>query len=186
LERLFRKPERLQGENIAKEMRMNTKISLTSLLAVTIAAGAASADRKAQPKPQPAAPSPAAATLKKIEATFGFVPDFVKAVPPTLLPSWWDAAVSFEDSPTTKLDAKTKQLIGLAVAAQVPCDYCIVYHTEAARANGATELELQEAVAMAASVRQNSTIVNGMQVDKVQFRRDLDRLFKSAPPQAKR
>lgn len=159
---------------------MKAKLLLTSLIALFVVASA-SANPKLQTapaKPQPV--SREAATLKQIEATFGFVPAFVKAVPAMLLPAWWDASVSFEDNPNTKLDAKTKQLIGLAVAAQVPCDFCIVYHTEAARANGATTQELQEAVALAASVRQNSTIMNGMQVDKAQFRRDLDRIFRGA------
>lgn len=33
---------------------------------------------------------------------------------------------------------------------------------------------------MAASVRQNSTIMNGMQIDKVQFKKDVDRLSRAA------
>ena len=33
-----------------------------------------------------------------------------------------------------KLDAKTRELVALGVAAQVPCTYCIYYHTKAARA----------------------------------------------------
>jgi AhpD family alkylhydroperoxidase len=155
---------------------MKTTLSLTLVLTAALAS-AALADRKAQPTPQPA--SPAAATLAQIESTFGFVPGFIKAIPPALLPAWWQASMVL-DGPDTKLDGKTKQLISLAVAAQVPCDYCIQYHTEAARLYGASEQELQEAVAMAASVRQNSTIMNGMQVDRVQFRKDVERFVKVA------
>jgi AhpD family alkylhydroperoxidase len=147
-------------------------------LFVMIALPAAADNKPAPTKPAPA--NPAAATLKEIEATVGFVPGFMRAIPPTLLPSMWDATKSFEMNPTTALDGKTKQLIGLAVAAQIPCDYCIIYHTEAARAEGATQLQIQEAVAMAALTRQGSTLMNGLQVDRAQFKKDLERLMK--PP----
>jgi AhpD family alkylhydroperoxidase len=59
------------------------------------------------------------------------------------------------------LDGKTKQLIGLAVAAQIPCSYCVYAHTKAAKAAGATDAEIKEAIATAALVRFNSTMLNG-------------------------
>ena len=68
-------------------------------------------------------------------------------------------------NPDTALDGKTKELMGLAVAAQIPCSYCVYFHTAAAKANGATDEEIKEAVAMAAIVRHWSTVLNGMQVD---------------------
>jgi AhpD family alkylhydroperoxidase len=86
----------------------------------------------------------------------------------------------FEMNPGTALDGKTKQLIGLAVAAQIPCDYCIIYHTEAARLEGASEQMIQEAVVMASLTRQGSTLLNGLQADKAQFRKDIDHLVKNA------
>ena len=62
---------------------------------------------------------------------------------------------------TGALDGKTKQLISLAVAAQVPCAYCVFVHTKAAKAAGATEAQIKEAIATAALVRFNSTMLNG-------------------------
>jgi AhpD family alkylhydroperoxidase len=64
-------------------------------------------------------------------------------------------------NPTGALDGKTKQLIGLAVAAQIPCAYCVFAHTKAARAAGASDAQIKEAIATAALVRFNSTILNG-------------------------
>jgi AhpD family alkylhydroperoxidase len=145
-------------------MRINSKLVL-SFSFIAVLASAAAAD----PKPSP--------TLKEIEQTMGFVPSFVRAIPAALLPSWWQTAKDFEMNPNTALDGKTKELIGLAVAAQVPCEYCIVFHTEGARAAGATEQQIQEAVGMAAITRESSTLLNGLQIDKVQFRKDLDRLM---------
>ncbi len=125
----------------------------------------------------PATPQ-STATIKAIETQLGFVPQFMRSVPPALLPMVWDSMSKFQMGPDTQLDNKTKELIGLAVSAQVPCDYCIMFHTEAARLNGASEQEIQEAVGMAAITREMSTMLNGLQIDKVQFKRDLDRIVR--------
>lgn len=73
-----------------------------------------------------------------------------------------------------KLDAKTRELIALAVAAQIPCEYCIYAHSKWARAQGASDAEIREAVAAAANVRQWSTVLNGMQIDFAAFKAELD------------
>ena len=64
-------------------------------------------------------------------------------------------------NPAGALDGKTKQLIGLGVAAQIPCAYCVYAHTKAAKAAGATDAQIKEAIATAALVRFNSTMLNG-------------------------
>ena len=74
-----------------------------------------------------------------------------------------------------QLDAKTRELISLGVAAQIPCTYCVYAHTKSARANGASEAEIREAVAAAATVRQWSTVLNGMAYDFEAFKAELDR-----------
>lgn len=126
----------------------------------------------------PPAPSQQAqATLKDIETTLGFVPQFFRSVPDSQLPSFWDMMKNFQVSETA-LDTKTKELIGLAVASQIPCEYCIYFHTEVARQKGATEQQIREAVGMAAMTRMASTVLNGSQIDAVQFRKDTQRLVK--------
>ena len=132
-----------------------------------------------------AAPAPAHAdkaddAVKEIEKTFGFVPGFVKVMPRASIAGWWEHTKTFEMNPETALDGKTKELIGLAVAAQIPCEYCIYFHTEAAKLNGATQQEIDEAVLMAAGVRSGSTLLNGVQADKAQFKKDVDRVVKGA------
>lgn len=71
------------------------------------------------------------------------------------------------------MPAKTKALISLAVAAQIPCTYCIWADTQSARLAGATDEEIREAVAMAALTRHWSTVFNGMQVDFETFKKEL-------------
>jgi AhpD family alkylhydroperoxidase len=73
-----------------------------------------------------------------------------------------------------QLDAKTRDLIALAVSAQIPCTYCVYAHLKDARAHGASESEIREAVATAATVRQWSTILNGMGYDFEAFKREFD------------
>lgn len=51
------------------------------------------------------------------------------------------------------LDAKTKQLIAVAVAHVTQCPYCIKGHTEGAARAGATEAEIMEAIWVAAEMR---------------------------------
>ena len=51
------------------------------------------------------------------------------------------------------LDAKTKQLIAVAVAHVTQCPYCIKGHTKAAMRKGATPEELMEAIWVAAEMR---------------------------------
>ncbi len=83
-------------------------------------------------------------------------------------------------NPSTAMSGKDKELVGLAVASQVPCRFCIVAHTEFAKLNGATDAEINEAIAMASLTRNMSTLLNGLQVDEAQFHRDVDRLVKGA------
>ncbi len=51
------------------------------------------------------------------------------------------------------LDAKTKQLIAVAVAHVTQCAYCIKGHTEGALRAGASEAEIMEAIWVAAEMR---------------------------------
>ena len=76
-----------------------------------------------------------------------------------------------------KLDAKTRELIALGVAAQIPCAYCVYFHDKNARAQGATEAEIREAVATSAHVRHWSTVLNGMAYDFESFKLEVDKLL---------
>ena len=68
---------------------------------------------------------------------------------------------------------KMKQLIALGVAAQIPCQYCVVAHGTKARKAGATEAEIKEALAVASLVRKWSTVLNGYSYDMDKFRAEI-------------
>jgi AhpD family alkylhydroperoxidase len=118
----------------------------------------------------------AQATWKEIQDAMGMVPTFMRALPDEAITGAWQQMRDVQMNPNTALTAKYKELIGLAVAAQIPCKYCVYFHTEAARSHGASERELKEAVAIAASSRQWSTIFNGMQVDEPTFRAEVGKM----------
>ncbi|MFD2057869.1 carboxymuconolactone decarboxylase family protein [Mesorhizobium calcicola] len=113
------------------------------------------------------------ATIKDIQSTMGGVPSFVKQFPKAGLPGAWAEVKAIELSDKTALPPKVKSLISLAVAAQIPCNYCIWSDTQDAKRAGATDEEIQEAVAMAALTRHWSTIFNGMQVDFETFKKEM-------------
>ena len=60
---------------------------------------------------------------------------------------------------TGRLDAKTRELIALAVAISLRCDGCITVHTEATRKTGATKEEIAEALGVAVSVNAGAALV---------------------------
>ena len=150
--------------------RILTTIAAGAWLLVTSGAAPAPATQPQQPQ----------ATYNDIQQTLGSVPSFFRDVPAAALPGAWTEFKEFQLNPNTALPNKTKELIGLAVAAQIPCRYCVYFHTQAARAAGATDAEIQSAVTMAAVTRHWSTILNGNSLDEATFDREVDQVMAHA------
>jgi AhpD family alkylhydroperoxidase len=124
--------------------------------------------------------SAAEAARSDIAKTLGFVPHFFQVMADAAVSGAWGEMKGLQLNPNSSLPGKTKELIGLGVAAQVPCRYCVFAHTEFAKLNGASEAEIAEAVAVAGLARQVSAYTNGMQVDEGAFRADLQRMADNA------
>lgn len=73
-------------------------------------------------------------------------------------------ALSDANAKTTKLGAKTRELISLAVAVTTHCDGCIVVHTDAALKAGATREEIAEALGVAVSMNAGAAIIYSTRV----------------------
>jgi AhpD family alkylhydroperoxidase len=127
--------------------------------------------------PPPAIITDNASLMRDVEATLGFVPTFIKAIPPEQQIGMWRHWKAVEMNPNAPLDMKTTGLISLAVAAQTPCRYCVIADKEFSRNAGVSDRERFEAVAVAGLVRHWSTFLNGAQLDKQQFRSDVDRVM---------
>lgn len=65
---------------------------------------------------------------------------------------------------TGHLDAKTRELIALAVAVTRQCDGCITIHTDAAAKHGATQEEVAEALGVAIAVNAGAALVYSARV----------------------
>src|SRR5262249_42526026 len=75
-----------------------------------------------------------------------------QTVPDQALKPHWDEQLAVMN-PKGALDGKTKHLIAIAVAAQIPGTYCVYGNTKWAKAAGATDAQIKEAIATAALVR---------------------------------
>src|SRR5262245_38031840 len=146
---------------------MNTLTICTASLAALVAASPAAH----------ANPTEAEATYQDIQRTLGLVPSFLKAFPEYGIAAAWDELKAGQLNPHTALPGKTKELIALAVAAQIPCRYCIYFHTQVSKLDGARDAELKDAIAMAAMIRHWSTMLNGLQIDLAQFKQETARVF---------
>lgn len=79
----------------------------------------------------------------------GLVPDVMKGY----------AALAGSGGSAKHLDAKTRELISLAVAVTTRCDGCIASHVEAAVALGVTQEELAEALGVAMAMNAGAALV---------------------------
>jgi AhpD family alkylhydroperoxidase len=75
---------------------------------------------------------------------------------------------------TGRLDAKTRELIALAVAITTRCDGCIAVHSQAAVSAGATPEEVAEALGVAVALNTGAAVVYSA--------RALDAVQKAAKP----
>jgi AhpD family alkylhydroperoxidase len=69
------------------------------------------------------------------------------------------ASLSGAGAQTGHLDAKTRELIALAVAITLRCDGCIAVHTAAAKKLGATKEEIAEALGVGITVNAGAALV---------------------------
>ena len=109
---------------------------------------------------------------KEMEEMFGLVPSFFKLIPDASLEWEWKLFKQVQFDPGA-VPNKYRELIGVAVSAVTKCRYCTLFHTEAAKLNGATDAEIEEAVHFAKSSAGWSTYLNGMQIDYDQFRSEM-------------
>jgi len=84
------------------------------------------------------------------------VTEFMKTSPDTVRGY---RILSDANAKTGRLDAKTRELISLAVAVTTHCDGCIVIHTDAALKAGASREEIAEALGVAVAMNAGAALV---------------------------
>jgi AhpD family alkylhydroperoxidase len=124
-----------------------------------------------------------AEVLKEVEGLFGAAPDWLKGLPESVVGDLWGMFKGVELQKTA-IPNKYKELIGLAVAATIKCKYCTLFHTEAAKANGATDGEIKEALLMGGATNLFSTWLNGSQYDFEKFKKETSMMLEGARKKA--
>ncbi|HTY46500.1 MAG TPA: carboxymuconolactone decarboxylase family protein [Methanomassiliicoccales archaeon] len=103
-------------------------------------------------------------TLDDIKETMGIVPGFMKALPEDALIHEWPVwkKYTLEES---EIPEKYRELMGLAVAANIKCPYCLFFHQTLAKAAGATEDELAETAMIAGLTSRWSAMLHAQRYD---------------------
>lgn len=114
---------------------------------------------------------------KEITQTFGTFLTMFEVFPEHALAGAWETFKHLQ-SPENAIPPKYRELMQLAVASQIPCIYCVYFHTSAAKAFGATDAEIEEAVAQGAQTRHWSMILQGNQMDFEAFKAEMDAAMK--------
>ena len=124
-------------------------------------------------------------TLKDIEKTIGMVPGFMKGLPKDVLIQEWPLfkKYNFEE---TEIPAKYRELMGLAVAANIKCPYCQLFHKGAAAMNGATEEELAETVFLASYTARWSVMIHAQHYDYQKFKEEFEQIGEYLQKMAKK
>ncbi len=112
-----------------------------------------------------------------MKATIGIVPSIFKSLPDSTLGLEWELMKRVQMAPGP-IPNKYRELIGIAVAAATKCEYCIYFHTEFARMNGATDAEIEDALHYAKSSTGWSTYINGSQTDLDTFKSEVRAIVK--------
>jgi len=114
-------------------------------------------------------------TLKDIEKTFGFVPGFMKGLPKDALVHDWPLMKKYTLG-ETKIPAKYRELMGLAVAANIKCPYCQLFHKSVAQMLGATSEEFAEIAFLASYTSRWSAMIHAQHYDYDTFARETQQI----------
>ncbi|QFU82696.1 carboxymuconolactone decarboxylase family protein [Natronorubrum aibiense] len=114
-------------------------------------------------------------TITDIESTLGIVPGFLEALPDDDLVAEWPTFKKYLVA-ETEIPAKYRELIGLAVAANIRCPYCQHFHRGAAQLQGATEDELAELSFLASYTARYSAMLHAQEYDLETFKTEAEQI----------
>ena len=114
-------------------------------------------------------------TLKDIKKTFGFVPGFMKGLPQDVLMHDWPLRKKYTLG-ESKVPAKYRELLGLAVAANIKCPYCQLFHKSVAQMYGATPEEFAEIAFLASYTSRWSSMIHAQHYDYDTFAKETQQI----------
>lgn len=114
-------------------------------------------------------------TIDDIEETLGIVPGFLDGLPDEDLVNEWPTFKKYLVA-ETEIPAKYRELIGLAIAANIRCPYCQHFHRGAAQLRGATEAELAELSFLASYTTRYSAMLHAQEYDLGTFEDEAEQI----------
>lgn len=115
------------------------------------------------------------AVLDDIGASLGVVPDFMTALPADVLEADWPLMKKYVLG-ESKIPPKYREMIALAVAANIKCPYCELFHSGAAQLHGATEEELAEVAFLASFTTRWSAMIHAQHYDYAKFEKEFSQI----------
>ena len=112
---------------------------------------------------------------QEITDTFGMVPAPLSDIPADDMGAEWPTFRKYVVG-ESEIPAKYRELLGLAVAANIKCPYCQEFHKGAAKMHGATEEELREVAFLASFTARYSALIHGLNYDVDTFREEFARI----------
>ena len=113
--------------------------------------------------------------IADLEATFGMVPPPLDSIPDDDVVNEWPTFKKYTVG-ESEIPALYRELMGLAVAANIKCPYCAHFHTEAARLHGATDAQIEEAVSLASFTARYSAMLHAQSYDLDTFKREFEQM----------
>ena len=114
-------------------------------------------------------------TLADIQKTFGFVPGFMKGLPRDVLIHDWPLMKKYTLG-ESKIPGKYRELMGLAVAANIKCPYCQLFLMSLAKMSGATQEELAEVAFLASYTSRWSSMIHAQHYPYETFAKETEQI----------
>jgi AhpD family alkylhydroperoxidase len=124
-------------------------------------------------------------TLKDIEKSFGIVPGFMKGLPEDVLIHDWPLMKKYTLG-ESKIPAKYRELMGLAIAANIKCPYCQLFHKSAAQMYGATPEEFAEIAFLASYTARWSSMIHAQHYPYETFAKETQQIGEHLSKAAKK
>jgi AhpD family alkylhydroperoxidase len=114
-------------------------------------------------------------TLNDVKKSFGIIPGFIKALPQDVVIHDWPLMKKYTLE-QSKIPAKYRELMGLAVAANIKCPYCQLFHKSAAQLYGATEEEFAEIAFLASYTSRWSSMIHAQHYPYETFAKETEQI----------
>lgn len=111
-------------------------------------------------------------TVTDIEEHLGLLPGYMEALPEQALVNEWPNLKRFLFGETA-IDPETRELVGLAVAAAIGCEFCRHFHKGAAQLHGVSEEELSELFFLASYTPRYSALIQAQDYDVDVFKEEV-------------